>query len=85
MSPLVPDEVVVLLAPEHTREGLALDVAEILCHGKRADAVIEVVSFLSSCFDDVVEQLDEGQGDDEDDADSSLRSGMDELCECHRC
>jgi 1,6-anhydro-N-acetylmuramate kinase len=55
--PLVPDEEIVLLAPHHARKCLSLNVAEIVSHGQVADMLVEVVGYLSSPLNDVVELL----------------------------
>lgn len=57
IRPLVPDEQIVLLCPHHSRERLALDVAQIVRHGERADSVVELVCFISALVDDFVKLL----------------------------
>lgn len=57
VGPLLPDELVVLLAPHHTRECLTLDVTEVVGHRQGADTVIEVISLLSSSLHDIVKHF----------------------------
>lgn len=57
ICPLVPDELVVLLAPHHAREGLALDITKIIGHWQGADSIIKVICFLASLFDYLIENL----------------------------
>src|SRR3954447_4779230 len=57
VAPLVPDEVVVLLAPHHSGESLTLDVAEIFAHGKRVDTVVEVIGLGTTLLDHIVQNF----------------------------
>jgi len=52
---VVPDEVIVLFCPHHTRESLSLDVAQIVGHGKGAESVIELVRFLLAALNNIIE------------------------------
>lgn len=55
VGPLVPNELIVLLAPHHSSESLALDVSKILTHGQRADSIVEVIRFVFTPFNDLIE------------------------------
>jgi len=57
ICPLLPDEQIMLLAPHHSRKCLSLDIAEIVCHGQRADVIVEVIGFFSLLLNHVVEFL----------------------------
>ncbi len=57
VSPLVPNEMVILLAPQHAGQGLSLDVSKVICHRKRADTLVELVSLKFPLFDYFVEVL----------------------------
>lgn len=48
---------VVLFAPQHTRESLTLHIAKIVSHGHWAYSPVEVISFGQSLVHNVIEQL----------------------------
>ena len=54
---MVPNKVVMLLAPHHSGEGLSLDISEIIGHGKGAKSVVELVRLFPSSFNDIVKLL----------------------------
>lgn len=57
ISPVVVDKQIMLFAPHHARERLSLNVTQVIRHGERADSVVEVVGFISSALNNVVEVL----------------------------
>lgn len=57
IGPLIPNELIILLAPHHTRESLALNVTQVITHWEGADAVVKVVRFVSALLDGVIEFL----------------------------
>lgn len=57
VCPLVIYEMVVLLCPQHTRQGLALYVSKVFGHWKRADAVVELIGFQPSLLNSTVKKL----------------------------
>ena len=57
VSPLIPNEVVVLLGPHHAGEGLSLNITQIVRHRHWADSVVELVGLFATLFDHVVKLL----------------------------
>lgn len=55
VCPLLPNELVMLLAPHHTRKCLSLNVPEIIGHRQWADSVVKIISLLPSPLNNVVE------------------------------
>ena len=55
VRPVVPDEVIMLLCPHHTRESLSLNVAQIVSHGKGAESVVELVRLLLAALNNIIE------------------------------
>lgn len=55
IRPVVPDEVIMLFGPHHTRESLSLDIAQVICHGKRAESVVELICLLLAALNNIIE------------------------------
>lgn len=55
IRPVVPDEVIMLLSPHHAGESLSLDVAQIICHGKRTESVVELIGLLLAALNNIIE------------------------------
>ena len=51
---MIPDEVVMLFGPHHTRQGLSLNVAQIVRHGERAESVVELVCLFLTALDNII-------------------------------
>ena len=54
ISPLIPYEEIMLLAPHHACKGLTLDIAQIVRHGKRAYSVVEIICLFPLPFNDLI-------------------------------
>jgi hypothetical protein len=52
---VVPDEVIMLLGPHHARESLSLDIAQVICHGERAESVVELICLLFAALNNIIE------------------------------